>query len=61
MWTPLYILRRIKKYILLVQIYVDDIIFGSTNDSLYKEFSAIIQVEFEMSMVGELNYFLEYR
>ena len=44
--------------ILLVQIYVDDIIFGSTNDSMCKEFSLDMQSEFEMSMMGDLNYFL---
>ena len=44
--------------ILLVQICVDDIIFGSTNDSLCKEFSKDMQSEFEMSMTGELNFFL---
>ena len=42
----------------MVQIYVDDIIFGSTNESLCKEFSIDMQSEFEMSMMGELNYFL---
>jgi len=44
--------------ILLVQIYVDDTIFGSTNNSLCKEFSKDMQSEFEMSMMGELNFFL---
>ena len=44
--------------ILLVQIYVDDIIFGATNDFLCKEFSNDMQSEFEMSMIGELNFFL---
>ncbi|XP_022635944.1 uncharacterized protein LOC111241577 [Vigna radiata var. radiata] len=43
---------------LYVQIYVDDIIFGSTNPMLCKEFSKIMQEEFEMSMMGELTYFL---
>ena len=43
---------------LLVQIYVDDIIFGATNESLCQEFSKVMQGEFEMSMMGELNYFL---
>ncbi|KAK6119431.1 hypothetical protein DH2020_046826 [Rehmannia glutinosa] len=43
---------------LLVQIYVDDIIFGATNESLCKKFSKLMQGEFEMSMMGELNYFL---
>ncbi|XP_050897651.1 uncharacterized mitochondrial protein AtMg00810-like [Lathyrus oleraceus] len=40
------------------KIYVDDIIFGSTNESLCEEFSTIMQGEFEMSMMGKLNYFL---
>ena len=44
--------------ILVVQIYVDDIIFGSTNDSLCKWFSKCMHSEFDMSMMGELNYFL---
>ncbi|KAK6163684.1 hypothetical protein DH2020_000548 [Rehmannia glutinosa] len=43
---------------LLVQIYVDDIIFGATNDSSCKKFSKLMQGEFEMSMMGELNFFL---
>jgi Reverse transcriptase (RNA-dependent DNA polymerase) len=44
--------------LLLVQIYVDDIIFGSTNAALAEEFSILMSSEFEMSMMGELNYFL---
>ena len=44
--------------IIVVQIYVDDIIFGSTNELLCKEFSSYMSKEFEMSMMGELKYFL---
>jgi len=55
--TTLFIKRKLND-ILLVQIYVDDIIFGSTNDYLCKEFSQDMQSEFEMSMMGELNFFL---
>ena len=44
--------------LLIIQIYVDDIIFGSTNESLCQEFSQVMQGEFEMSLMGELNYFL---
>ena len=44
--------------ILIVQIYVDDIIFGSTNDSMCEWFSKCMSSEFDMSMMGELNYFL---
>jgi hypothetical protein len=37
---------------------VDDIIFGSTNQDFYEEFRNMIANEFEMSMIGELSYFL---
>jgi len=50
--------RTLEKDILVVQIYVDDIIFCSTNASLCKEFSKLMQDEFEMSMKGELKFFL---
>jgi hypothetical protein len=43
---------------LIAQIYVDDIIFGATLDSLAHEFAKEMKQEFEMSMIGELNYFL---
>ena len=46
------------KDLLLVQIYVDDIIFGSTNDKLCKKFSKLMQSRYQMSMMGEMNYFL---
>lgn len=38
--------------ILLVQIYVDDIMFSATDDSLCNEFSKIMPNEFEMSVMG---------
>ncbi|KAK6117405.1 hypothetical protein DH2020_048861 [Rehmannia glutinosa] len=44
--------------ILFVQIYVDDIIFGSTNKELCDKFSNLMQDKFEMSMIGELTFFL---
>ncbi|CAM8905658.1 unnamed protein product [Rhodiola kirilowii] len=43
---------------LFVQVYVDDIIFSSTNPKLVKKFTDLMSSEFEMSMVGELKYFL---
>ncbi|CAM8989275.1 unnamed protein product [Rhodiola kirilowii] len=43
---------------LVVQVYVDDIIFGLTNPRLVKKFTDLMSSEFEMSMVGELKYFL---
>ena len=44
--------------IILVQVYIDDNIFESTNENLCKQFVAAMQGEFEISMMGELNYFL---
>ena len=43
---------------ILVQIYVDDIIFGATKTLLCEEFAKAMHREFEMSMMGELNFFL---
>ena len=43
---------------LIVQIYVDDIIFGGTDPSLRIEFAKLMSSEFEMSMMGELTFFL---
>ena len=51
-------IKRKSKDIIIVQIYVDDIIFGATNDVLCEEFSKCMHSEFEMSMMGELNFFL---
>ena len=55
--TTLFIKLR-ENDILIVQIYVDDIIFGATNVSLCEEFAKLMHSEFEMSMLGELNFFL---
>ena len=50
---------QIDKYNLtIVEVYVDDIIFGSNNDWLSKNFATKMQSEFEMSLLGELTYFL---
>ena len=44
-----------EKSLLVAQMYVDDIVFGSSIDALAQEFSEEMKKEFEMSMVGELN------
>ncbi|GKC04978.1 putative ribonuclease H-like domain-containing protein [Tanacetum coccineum] len=44
--------------IMLVQVYVDDIIFGSTKKSWCDEFEALMQSRFQMSSMGELTFFL---
>ena len=56
-YTTLFFKLR-ENNILIVQIYVDDIIFGANNVSLCEEFSKSMHNEFEMSMMGELNFFL---
>nr|GEU51124.1 hypothetical protein [Tanacetum cinerariifolium] len=43
---------------ILVQVYVDDIIFGSSNLQLCREFEALMHEKFQMSAMGELNFFL---
>jgi hypothetical protein len=43
------------------QIYVDDIIFGSTNQKSCEEFSRVMMQKFKMSMMGELTYFLGFQ
>ncbi|KAI3685611.1 hypothetical protein L6452_34862 [Arctium lappa] len=55
--TTLFI-KRYKNEMLLVQIYVDDIIFGSTNQKYCDKFSELMKSEFEMSFMGELTFFL---
>ncbi|KAJ9538188.1 hypothetical protein OSB04_030921 [Centaurea solstitialis] len=51
-------LKKYLKHILLVQIYVDDIIFGSTNPKLCEKFELLMKSEYKMSMMGELTFFL---
>ncbi|KAJ9566983.1 hypothetical protein OSB04_002949 [Centaurea solstitialis] len=51
-------LKKYPKHILLVQIYVDDIIFGSTNPKLCEKFELLMKTEYKMYMMGELTYFL---
>ncbi|GKD35775.1 retrovirus-related pol polyprotein from transposon TNT 1-94 [Tanacetum coccineum] len=50
--------KKRSSNLIIVQIYVDDIIFGSTCQDMCDEFSKIMHDEFEMSMMGELNFFL---
>nr|GEV75967.1 retrovirus-related Pol polyprotein from transposon TNT 1-94 [Tanacetum cinerariifolium] len=50
---------KIKNDILLVQVYVDDIIFGSIKRSLSTEFEQLTHKRFQMSSIGELTFFLK--
>ncbi|GKD00786.1 putative ribonuclease H-like domain-containing protein, partial [Tanacetum coccineum] len=51
-------IKKDKKDIVLVQVYVDDIIFGSTKKSWCDEFEALMKRKFQMSSMGELTFFL---
>ena len=52
-----FFIRKHASDVILVQVYVDDIIFGSNNNSKCEEFVVAMQGEFEMSMMGELPTF----
>ncbi|GJZ56453.1 retrovirus-related pol polyprotein from transposon TNT 1-94 [Tanacetum coccineum] len=54
---PTLFIRREGKDILLVQIYVDDIIFASTTTELCDKFSEIMCSKFKMSMMGKISFF----
>jgi hypothetical protein len=53
----LFLLRQ-GRDILIVQVYVDDIVFGGSSNSLVARFADDMSREFEMSMMGELQFFL---
>ena len=55
---PTLFVRREGKDIILVQIYVDDIIFASTTTELCDHFSAVMSSKFKMSMMGKISFFL---
>nr|GEX46216.1 putative ribonuclease H-like domain-containing protein [Tanacetum cinerariifolium] len=51
-------IKKQKGDILLVHVYLDDIIFGSTNKELCKYFKKLMKDKFQMSSMGELTFFL---
>ncbi|KAL6340170.1 hypothetical protein AAG906_040606 [Vitis piasezkii] len=54
-------IKRNDKVFLVAQIYVDDIVFGSTSNECALDFAKEMKSEFEMSMVRELTYFLGFQ
>jgi hypothetical protein len=58
---PTLFTKTISKDLFICQIYVDDIMFGSTKKSSCEEFSRIMIQKFKMSMMGELKYFLGFQ
>ncbi|GJY03009.1 retrovirus-related pol polyprotein from transposon TNT 1-94 [Tanacetum coccineum] len=55
---PTLFTRKTGKHILLVQIYVDDIIFASTNPKSCETFAKEMSSTFKMSMMGQMSFFL---
>ena len=53
--------RKIKNDIFMCQIYVNDILFDSTNQTFCEEFSRIMTKRFEMFVMGELMFFLGFQ
>nr|GFD27880.1 putative ribonuclease H-like domain-containing protein [Tanacetum cinerariifolium] len=51
-------IRRQRGDFILVQVYVDDIIFRSSNPQLCREFEALMHEKIQISAMGELNFFL---
>ncbi|GJS59219.1 retrovirus-related pol polyprotein from transposon TNT 1-94 [Tanacetum coccineum] len=52
---------KTKSDVIIIQIYVDDIIIGSTSSKLSKQFGKLMTKKYEISMMGELTYFLGFQ
>jgi hypothetical protein len=53
--------KKLNGKIFICQVYVNDIIFGSTNKDYCKKFGELMSKEFEMSMIDELTFFLGFQ
>ena len=53
--------KKLDGDIFICQVYIDDIIFGSSNEDYCKEFGELMSKEFEMSIIGELTFFLGFK
>ena len=58
---PTLFTKTIDGGLFVCQIYIKEIMFGSTNQKSCKEFCRIMVQKVEMSMMGELNYFLRFQ
>jgi hypothetical protein len=58
---PTLFTKKINGELFICQLYVDDIIFGSTNKAFNDEFAKLMTDKFEMSMMGELEFFLGFK
>jgi hypothetical protein len=52
--------NKVNGELLICQLYVDEIIFGSTNKAFNSKFAKLMTDKFEMSMMGELEFFLGF-
>jgi hypothetical protein len=59
-FDPLFFTKKVNGEIFICQLYVDDIIFGSSNKSFNDEFARLMTNKFEMSMTRELKFFLGF-
>jgi hypothetical protein len=57
---PTLFTKKVNGELFICQLYVDDIIFGSTNKAFNDEFAKLMTDKFEMSMIGELEFFLGF-
>jgi hypothetical protein len=57
---PTLFTKKVNGELSICQLYVDDIIFGSTNKAFNDEFAKLMTDKFEMSMTGELEFFLGF-
>ncbi|GJW15733.1 retrovirus-related pol polyprotein from transposon TNT 1-94 [Tanacetum coccineum] len=55
---PTLFIQKAGNNLLLIQIYVDDIIFASTNTAMCNEFANQMTTKFKMSMMGQMSFFL---
>ena len=53
--------KKLDGHIFICQVYVDNIIFGSSNEDSYKEFGELMLKEFEMPMIEELTFLLGFQ
>ncbi|GJV42699.1 retrovirus-related pol polyprotein from transposon TNT 1-94 [Tanacetum coccineum] len=56
--NPTLFTRKAGNDLLMVQVYVDDIIFASTNTAMCDEFTNLMTTKFKMSMMGQMSFFL---
>ena len=57
---PTLFTKTVNGQLFVCQLYVDNIIFGSTNQAFKDEFSKLMTDMFEMSMMGEMRFFLGF-